>query len=98
MSIFRAIYEFFCELLLGCGHGHLTRPFTIQAHSYKVCLDCGHQFPYSLEKMRVLRPWEVRKLQHLEALSNVQAMPALVGSPAVSQDYADSYAESKAIA
>ena len=66
-SWLRAIYDFFYEMFFGCSHGHLTRPFTLQAHSYKVCLDCGRQFPYSLEKMRLLHPWEIVK-QPLELM------------------------------
>lgn len=63
MSWLLAIYNFFYEIFFGCSHGHMTRPFTLQAHSYKVCLDCGRQFPYSLEKMRTLHVWEISKLQ-----------------------------------
>jgi hypothetical protein len=61
MSWLRTIYDFFYEMFFGCSHGHLTRPFTIKAYSYKVCLDCGRQFPYSLDKMRLLHPWEIAK-------------------------------------
>jgi hypothetical protein len=63
MTWLRAIYNFFYEIFFGCSHGHLTRPFTLQAHSYKVCLDCGRHFPYSLEKMRPLHAWELAKLK-----------------------------------
>jgi len=62
MSWLRAIYDFFCEIFFGCSHGHLTRPFTLHAQSYEVCLDCGQQLPYSLEKMRPLHAWEIAKL------------------------------------
>lgn len=62
MTLLRAIYDFIYELFFGCSHGNLTRPFTLQAHSYKVCLDCGRQLPYSLEKMRIFHPWELAKL------------------------------------
>ena len=65
-SLLKAIYDFFYEMFFGCSHGHLTRPFTLQAHSYKVCLDCGRQFPYSLEKMRMLHPWEIVVKPQLE--------------------------------
>jgi hypothetical protein len=61
MALLRAIYDFFYEMFFGCSHGHLTRPFTLQASSYKVCLDCGRHFPYSLDKMRLLHPWEIAK-------------------------------------
>lgn len=60
-SWLRAIYDFFYEMFFGCSHGHLTRPFTLQASSYKVCLDCGRHFPYSLDKMRLLYSWEIAK-------------------------------------
>ncbi len=63
MAWLEAIYNFFYELFFGCCHGNLTRPFTIRKHSYKVCLDCGTQFPYSLEKMRLLHAWEIEKPQ-----------------------------------
>ncbi len=63
MSWISAIYGFFYEIFFGCSHGNLTRPFTLEAHSYKVCLNCGQHVAYSLEKMRTLRPWEVAALQ-----------------------------------
>ncbi len=59
MSWIRAIYNFFYEIFFGCSHGNLTRPFTLQAYSYKVCLDCGKQFPYSAEQMRPLHAREI---------------------------------------
>lgn len=61
MSWLLAVYNFFYEIFFGCSHGNLTRPFTLRSHSYKVCLDCGKQFPYSLDKMRVLHSWEMTK-------------------------------------
>ena len=61
MSWLRTIYNFLYEIFFGCGHGNLTRPFTLQAYSYKVCLDCGKQFPYSAEQMRPLHAREVAR-------------------------------------
>lgn len=74
MSWLRAIHNLFYELLFGCSHGHLTRPFTIATHSYKVCLDCGKQFPYSLERMRTIHSWEA-------ARHPAHAMPAVAAMP-----------------
>ncbi len=68
-SWLRVIFEFFYEMFFGCSHGHLTRPFTLEASCYKVCLDCGRHFPYSLEKMRLLHPWEVAKQPLAEPVS-----------------------------
>jgi hypothetical protein len=92
MSWLSAIYNFFYEIFFGCSHGHLTRPFTLETHSYKVCLDCGHQVPYSLEKMRTIHAWETVKA-HTQVTELTPAVSIATG-------YADveDYRGSKAIA
>jgi RNA polymerase-binding transcription factor DksA len=43
---------FLINLLVGaCSHRHLSRPFTLDNRTYKVCLDCGKEIGYSLERM-----------------------------------------------
>ncbi len=53
------------DILFGCWHRNLTRPFTpvkrdrrqaaaIPTGTYVVCLDCGREFPYDLSAMRVI--------------------------------------------
>jgi len=37
--LFRMFQFAFC-----CRHGHVSRVFTIQKRTYKVCLDCGQEF------------------------------------------------------
>ncbi|HYT91292.1 MAG TPA: hypothetical protein VEL76_21445 [Gemmataceae bacterium] len=54
------------NLLFRCAHSRLTRPLTpvtkagaVSGETYVVCLDCGKQFPYDMEKMKMgkaLRP------------------------------------------
>lgn len=51
------------NLLFRCPHHRLTRPMapiTIagkpHSQSYVVCLDCGKQFEYDLNRMRIGRP------------------------------------------
>lgn len=39
------------DLLFGCHHRKLSRVFTLNAETYRVCLDCGTKFAYSLETM-----------------------------------------------
>lgn len=41
------------EFAFGCHHRKLSRVFTIEGHSYKVCCDCGATFNYSLETMSI---------------------------------------------
>ena len=41
------------ELAFGCHHRKLSRVFTIDGHSYKVCCDCRASFDYSLRTMSV---------------------------------------------
>ena len=51
------------NLLFRCPHKRITRPITPvskagvpHGDTYVVCLDCGRQFRYDLEKMRVDKP------------------------------------------
>jgi hypothetical protein len=51
------------NLLFRCSHRHLTRPLTrvgetggAEGASYVVCLDCGKQFAYDLQAMRIGKP------------------------------------------
>ena len=39
------------EFAFGCHHRKLSRIFTIEGRSYKVCCDCGATFDYSLRTM-----------------------------------------------
>jgi len=75
MNVFRAIFNFFYEIFFGCSHERLTRPFTLQHHTYKVCLDCGSQIYYSPTTMRPLSRREVRRMKAVE-ISEVKVMPA----------------------
>jgi hypothetical protein len=43
------------EFAFGCHHRKLSRVFTIEGHSYKVCCNCGARFNYSLETMSITR-------------------------------------------
>lgn len=80
MTILRAIFNFLYEIVLGCSHQHLTRPFTLQNETYKVCLDCGKQIYYSAVTMRPLNAREVRRLMTAHA-GEVRVMPS--NSPAM---------------
>ena len=91
MSWLRAIYEFFYEIFFGCSHGNLTRPFTLRSESYKVCLDCGKQFPYCVEKMRLLHAWEIAK----QSAPVTELAPVSLGSVSTAQE---SYSGNKAVA
>lgn len=75
MRWLEAIGNFFYEILFGCHHGRLTRPFTIEQQTYKVCLDCGKQVFYSAERMAPLTAREVRRLR-ASHLGEVKIMPA----------------------
>lgn len=76
----RAIVGFFSEILFGCSHGRLTRPFTIKEETYMVCLDCGKQIYYSAKEMRPLSAWEVRRMKATHA-GEVKVVPIPAGVP-----------------
>ncbi len=40
------------DFLFGCHHSNLSRVFTIDGRTYRVCLSCGAEFDYSLKYMR----------------------------------------------
>jgi hypothetical protein len=42
------------ELACGCHHAKLSRVFTIEGRSYKVCCDCSAKFDYSLRTMSIM--------------------------------------------
>ncbi len=67
MTLFSNLFGFFYEALFGCRHSKLTRPFTIEAETYKVCLDCGKQIYYSTERMTPLSGRELRQLRATQA-------------------------------
>lgn len=76
----QVIVSFFSEILFGCSHGRLTRPFTIQEETYMVCLDCGKQVYYSAKEMRPLSAWEVRRMKAAHA-GEVKVLPIPSGVP-----------------
>ena len=43
------------DFLFGCRHSNLSRVFTIDRRTYRVCCDCGAQFGYSLATMSTVR-------------------------------------------
>jgi hypothetical protein len=84
MNILQAIWDFFYEIFLGCRHSHLTRPFTIQRETYKVCLDCGKRLYYSPETMTPLSAREVRRLEAAHA-GELKVVPTTSSSVLVSE-------------
>jgi uncharacterized membrane protein len=43
------------DFVFGCHHKNLSRIFTLDGHTYRVCCDCGARFGYSLKTMSVER-------------------------------------------
>jgi len=49
----------FVDALFGCTHNHCTFPRTVKKEgtdstTYVVCLDCGKEFPYDWQKMKLV--------------------------------------------
>ncbi|HEY3990341.1 MAG TPA: hypothetical protein VGM02_13650 [Acidobacteriaceae bacterium] len=68
-SVFEAIFGF-------CRHNNLSRPFTIDGQTYKVCMDCSQQVFYSRDTMKPLSRRELRHLRAEQASAAVAMMPA----------------------
>jgi hypothetical protein len=43
------------DFAFGCHHRNLSRVFTIEGRTYRVCCGCGVNFKYSLENMSMER-------------------------------------------
>jgi uncharacterized membrane protein len=43
------------DFVFGCHHKNLSRVFTLDGHTYRVCCDCGARFGYSMKTMSVER-------------------------------------------
>ena len=43
------------DMFFGCFHRQLSRVFTIEGRTYRVCCDCGVKFDYSLASMSMKR-------------------------------------------
>jgi hypothetical protein len=53
------------DLIFGCSHKHRSFPFTVRGKrrrtpaasvtgTYVVCLECGHEFPYDWNQMKLV--------------------------------------------
>ena len=43
------------DFLFGCHHEKLSRVFTIDRETYRLCSDCGAKFPYSIVTMSLAK-------------------------------------------
>jgi hypothetical protein len=73
------------NLMFRCSHRHLTRPVTPvrkqgepQGGTYVVCLDCGKQFAYDLDRMRVGRQISKSAAEGVLAPGTPQKVPRKV--------------------
>jgi hypothetical protein len=78
MDCLQAVLSFFSEILFGCSHSRVTRPFTLGEETYEVCLDCGKQIYYSATEMRPMTAWEIRRMKAARA-GEVKVVP--INSP-----------------
>jgi len=64
---------FALDFLFGCHHRHLSRVFTINGRTYRVCCDCGAKFGYSLTSMSIERHARRFDVQHVAMRQNQAA-------------------------
>ncbi len=50
-----ALLQSAAELLFGCHHRKLSRVLTMEGQTFRVRLECGSRFKYSLETMSLER-------------------------------------------
>jgi hypothetical protein len=74
------VIGFFYEIFFGCRHERLTRPFTLQAQTYKVCLDCGKHMLYSADRMQPLTAREIRRARTIDG-GEIKILPQPARGP-----------------
>jgi len=67
MNMFGSTVNLFREIVFGCAHERLSRPFTLEEQCYMVCLECGSHVPYSPVTMRPLTGREIRRMKAVRA-------------------------------
>lgn len=70
MDFLRNIVSAVINFFFGCSHQHATFPFTIKHRTYRVCLDCGAEMPYSVQT------WSYVPLRRRRAEQPAPAAPA----------------------
>jgi hypothetical protein len=70
MNALRKIVQFAFE----CHHAEMSRVFTIQNRTYRVCFECGREVDYSWEQMRPLEP--IVAAHHIAPLENTRRLQA----------------------
>ena len=75
MNALHSIFRFFYEILFGCAHERLSRPFSLEDQCYMVCLECGAHVPYSPVTMRRLSGREIRRMKAVRAAA-LRVLPA----------------------
>jgi hypothetical protein len=83
VRIWNAIVRLF-ESIFGCGHSRYSFPVTVRramrrpqaaalTGTYVACLDCGKEFPYDWQEMKVVTSPEQYRQQRAAALAKVAA-------------------------
>ena len=73
------------NFILGCRHRKLSRPFACSRRTYKLCLDCGRQFPCLLETMALQRIGPPQDAANASSRYRIEQAPAIaIGSDGIS--------------
>jgi hypothetical protein len=62
------------DFLFGCHHSHLSRVFTIDRRTYRVCCDCGARFKYSLASMSMEGRFSTSNAPHRKVSMSYQSV------------------------
>jgi hypothetical protein len=68
------------DVIFGCRHAKLSRVFTIEGETYRVCLQCGTKLPFSLETMSLERSQEGGAHEDVDVFHSASCGHALGGN------------------
>ncbi|MBD0325326.1 MAG: hypothetical protein ICV68_02790 [Pyrinomonadaceae bacterium] len=67
-SQIRAAAHLWLTRIFGCWHQEMSRPFTLGAKSYRVCLECGAHRRFDAQRWEMTGPYYYEAADSLEEL------------------------------
>lgn len=64
--------------VFGCWHREMSRPFTLRAESYRVCLECGAHRHFNVQTWELTGPYYYEQASPVELYRNANAAVKVV--------------------
>jgi hypothetical protein len=75
-----ALIENIYHRIFGCWHTNMSRPFTINQETYRMCLDCGAHRAFDTQQWKMVGPYYARSSSIKDLYRCSTLMPTKVES------------------